>query len=135
MAANRGEIAIRVFRSAHELGIRTVSIYSHEDRYALHRLKADESYPVGTPGEPLRAYLDIDEIIAVAKQNDVDAIHPGYGFLSENPDFAKACEKAGILFVGPSPRILKRLGDKIQARELAQKAGVRVLSGGSEPIS
>ena len=135
MVANRGEIAIRIFRSAHELGIRTVSIYSHEDRYALHRLKAEESYLVGEPGEPLRAYLNIEEIIAVAKQNNVDAIHPGYGFLSENPDFAKACEKAGILFVGPPPRILKRLGDKIQARELAESAGVQVLSGGSKPLA
>ncbi|GMW03046.1 MAG: pyruvate carboxylase [Candidatus Hydrogenedentota bacterium] len=134
MAANRSEIAIRVFRSAHELGIRTVSIYSHEDRYALHRLKADESYQVGKPGEPLRAYLDTDGIIDVAKRNGVDAIHPGYGFLSENPDFAKACEKADILFVGPTPKILHRLGDKIEARELAKQAGVHVLSGGSEPI-
>jgi pyruvate carboxylase len=135
MAANRGEIAIRVFRSTHELGIRTVSIYSHEDRYALHRLKADESYHVGTPGEPLRAYLDIDEIVTVAKRNNVDAIHPGYGFLSENPDLAKACKKAGILFVGPTTKILQSLGDKLQARKLAQSAGVEVLSGGSKPIS
>lgn len=134
MAANRSEIAIRVFRSAHEMGIRTVSIYSHEDRYALHRLKADESYPVGKPGEPLRAYLDIDGIIAVAKECGVDAIHPGYGFLSENPDFARACAKAGIVFVGPTPRILERLGDKIEARELAKAAGVQVLSGGSKPV-
>ncbi|MBM3290949.1 MAG: ATP-grasp domain-containing protein, partial [Candidatus Hydrogenedentes bacterium] len=134
MAANRSEIAIRVFRSAHEMGIRTVSIYSHEDRYALHRLKADESYPVGRPGEPLRAYLDIDAIVAIAKKNGVDAIHPGYGFLSENPDFARVCEKAGIAFVGPSSRILERLGDKIEARELAKAAGVRVLSGGTRPI-
>ncbi|NUM54633.1 MAG: pyruvate carboxylase [Candidatus Hydrogenedentes bacterium] len=134
LAANRSEIAIRVFRSAHEMGIRTVAIYSHEDRYALHRLKADESYPVGKPGEPLRAYLDIDGIIAVAKQCGVDAIHPGYGFLSENPDLARACVKAGIAFVGPPARILERLGDKIEARELAKAAGVQVLSGGSKPI-
>ncbi|GMU91278.1 MAG: pyruvate carboxylase [Candidatus Hydrogenedentota bacterium] len=134
MAANRSEIAIRVFRSAHELGIRTVSIYSHEDRYALHRLKADESYLVGKPGEPLRAYLDIDEIISVAKRSGVDAIHPGYGFLSENPDFARACKAAGIIFVGPPVAILERLGDKIEARELARSAGVPVLSGGDKPI-
>lgn len=116
------------------MGIRTVSIYSHEDRYALHRLKADESYPVGTAGEPLRAYLDIDRIVAVAKQCGADAIHPGYGFLSENPDFARACEKAGVAFIGPTPRILERLGDKIEARELAKAAGVQVLSGGTRPI-
>ena len=90
LVANRSEIAIRVFRSGHELGIRTVGIYSHEDRYALHRLKADEAYPVGQPGAPLRAYLDIDGIIALAKARDIDAIHPGYGFLSENPQLARA---------------------------------------------
>ncbi len=134
MVANRSEIAIRVFRSAHEMGVRTVAIYAHEDRYALHRLKADESYPVGKPGEPLRAYLDIDGIVSVAKQCGVDAIHPGYGFLSENPDFARACDKAGIAFVGPPARILERLGDKIEARELAKAAGVQILSGGIKPI-
>ncbi len=134
MAANRSEIAIRVFRSAHEMGIRTVAIYSHEDRYALHRLKADESYEVGKPGEPLRSYLDIDGIIAVAQQAGVDAIHPGYGFLSENPDFARACAAAGILFVGPPVSVLERLGDKIEARAIAVAAGVPVLSGGTKPI-
>jgi pyruvate carboxylase len=134
MAANRGEIAIRVFRSAHEMGIRTVAIYSHEDRYALHRLKADESYLVGTPGEPLRSYLDIDGILAVAKRSGVDAIHPGYGFLSENPDFARACAAEGIIFVGPPVEVLERLGDKIEAREIAKTAGVPVLSGGTKPI-
>ncbi len=91
MAANRGEIAIRIFRSAHELGIRTVAIYSHEDRFATHRLKADEAYEVGRPGEPIRSYLDIASIVELAKEKDVDAIHPGYGFLSENPEFARAC--------------------------------------------
>src|SRR5438876_5371379 len=98
MAANRGEIAIRVFRSAHELGIRTVAIYSHEDRFAIHRLKADEAYQVGEPGEPIRSYLNIEAIIALARQKGVDAIHPGYGFLAENADFARACAAAGILF-------------------------------------
>ena len=101
LAANRGEIAIRIFRSAHELGVRTVAIYSHEDRYALHRFKADESYLTGTPGEPIQAYLDIDAIVALAKKREIDAIHPGYGFLSENPQFAQACLDAGITFVGP----------------------------------
>src|SRR6202140_1975354 len=88
LAANRSEIAIRVSRSAHELGIRTVAIYAHEDRFALHRFKADEAYRVGTPGEPLRAYLDIEGIVNMAKRHEIDAIHPGYGFLSENPRFA-----------------------------------------------
>src|SRR6185295_11579502 len=91
LVANRSEIAIRVFRSGHELNIRTVAIYSHEDRFALHRFKADEAYRVGKTGEPIRAYLDIDGIVAVAKLHEVDAIHPGYGFLSENPAFARAC--------------------------------------------
>src|SRR5260370_39979833 len=99
LAANRSEIAIRVFRAAHELGIRTVAIYSHEDRYALHRFKADEAYPVGKPGEPLRSYLDFDSIIALAQHYGIDAIHPGYGFLSENPDFARGCGDAGSAFV------------------------------------
>ncbi|MFO0967999.1 MAG: biotin carboxylase N-terminal domain-containing protein [Gemmataceae bacterium] len=97
LVANRSEIAIRVFRSAHELGVRTVAIYAHEDRFALHRFKADEAYRVGVPGEPLRSYLDIPGIIEVAKQYEVDAIHPGYGFLSENPAFAEACGAAGTL--------------------------------------
>src|SRR5256885_3982742 len=97
LAANRSEIAIRVFRSAHELGIRTIAIYAHEDRFALHRFKADEAYRVGTPGEPLRAYLNIDGIIALAQEHEIDAIHPGYGFLSENAAFARACQSAGIV--------------------------------------
>src|SRR3982750_3952466 len=101
LVANRSEIAIRVFRSAHEPGIRTVPIASHEDRFALHRFKADEAYPVGTPGEPIRAYLDIPGIVGLAKRIGVDAIHPGYGFLSENAQFARACAGAGIPFVGP----------------------------------
>src|SRR5258708_33968787 len=101
LVANRSEIAIRVFRSAHELGLRTVALYAHEDRYALHRFKADEAYPIGKPGEPIRAYLDIEVITALAKQYQIDGIHPGYGSLSENPAFAKACRDAGIAFVGP----------------------------------
>src|SRR6516164_5934375 len=129
LAANRSEIAIRVFRSAHELGIRTVAIYSHEDRFALHRFKADEAYRVGKPGEPIRAYLDIDGIIALARQHEVDAIHPGYGFLSENPAFAHACHAAGITFIGPRAEILEQLGDKTVARGLAERANVPVLPG------
>lgn len=134
LAANRSEIAIRVFRSAHELGIRTVAIYSHEDRFALHRFKADEAYPVGKPGEPIRAYLDIPGIVALAKQHEVDAIHPGYGFLSENAEFAAACREAGIIFVGPRTEVLRQLGDKVTARQIAQKAGVPVLPGTDHPI-
>src|ERR1700730_3618565 len=96
LVANRGEIAIRVFRSSHELGLRTVALYSHEDRFALHRFKADEAYRVGKPGEPIRAYLDVEGIVAAAREHEVDAIHPGYGFLSENAAFARACIEAGI---------------------------------------
>src|SRR3954469_8740770 len=131
LVANRSEIAIRVFRSAHELGIRTVAVYSHEDRFALHRFKADEAYRVGNAGEPIRAYLDIPGIVRLASEVGVDAIHPGYGFLSENAAFARACAEAGIRFVGPRPEVLEQLGDKVTARHLAQSAGVPVL-GGSE---
>ena len=134
MAANRGEIAIRVFRSAHELGIRTVAIYSHEDRFAVHRLKADEAYQVGGTGEPIRSYLNFEAIVELAREKEVDAIHPGYGFLSENAAFARACQKAGIVFVGPRPELLDLLGDKTAARKVAIAAGVPVLPGGNEPV-
>jgi pyruvate carboxylase len=134
LVANRGEIAIRVFRSAHELGIRTVAIYSHEDRFALHRFKADEAYAVGKPGEPIRAYLDIPGIIALAREHEVDAIHPGYGFLSENASFAHSCKEAGLIFVGPRAEILEQLGDKVAARRIAKQAGVGVLPGSETPI-
>src|SRR5262245_16465568 len=134
MVTNRGEIAIRVFRTGHELGLRTVAIYSHEDRFALHRFKADEAYRVGHPGEPIRAYLDVNGIVAQAKQHDVDAIHPGYGFLSENARFAQAVRAAGIVFVGPATAILEQLGDKVVARRLAQKANVPVLPGSSSAV-
>src|SRR5437763_16012107 len=103
LVANRGEIAIRVFHSTHELGIRTVAVYSHEDRFSLHRLKADEAYLVGKAGEPIRSYLNIGAIVELAQEKQVDAIHPGYGFLSENAEFARACVKAGIVFIGPRP--------------------------------
>ena len=134
LVANRSEIAIRICRSAHELQIRTVAIYTHEDRYALHRFKADEAYQIGQAGEPIRAYLDIPAIIRIAKQANVDAIHPGYGFLSENPALAAACDEAGIIFVGPTVKILESLGNKITAREIARAAGVPVLGGSSKPI-
>jgi pyruvate carboxylase len=135
LAANRSEIAIRIFRAANELGLRTVGIYSQEDRLALHRFKADEAYQVGAGKGPVVAYLDIAGIVALAKEKGVDAIHPGYGFLSENPAFARACEKAGIVFIGPTPELLDLLGDKTAARRLADSAGVPVLPGTEESIS
>ena len=113
----------------------TVAIYSHKDRYALHRFKADEAYLIGDPEEPIRAYLDIEWIVALARENQVDAIHPGYGFLSENPDFARACESEGIIFVGPQVDVLERLGDKTAARKIAAKVGVPVLGGSEEAIT
>ncbi len=127
LVANRGEIAIRIFRAASELGIRTVAIYAAEDRFALHRFKADESYLVGEGQKPIGAYLDIADIIRIAKDAGVDAIHPGYGFLSENPDFAEACARAGLVFIGPKPEVMRALGNKVAARELAMKAGVPVV--------
>jgi len=127
LIANRSEIAIRVMRAASELGIRTVGIYSNEDRFALHRFKADESYLVGDGKKPIGAYLDIADIIRVAKLANVDAIHPGYGFLSENPDFAEACAAADIAFIGPKPAVMRELGNKVAARALAERVGVPVV--------
>ncbi|HEX4535660.1 MAG TPA: pyruvate carboxylase [Candidatus Acidoferrum sp.] len=134
LAANRSEIAIRIFRAANELGLRTVAIYSQEDRLALHRFKADEAYLIGAGKGPVEAYLDIPGIVALAKEKEVDAIHPGYGFLSENPAFARACGEAGIKFVGPTPDLLELLGDKTAARRLAASAGVAALPGTAEPV-
>lgn len=134
LAANRSEIAIRIFRAANELALRTVAIYSKEDRLALHRFKADEAYVVGEAKGPVEAYLDIAGIIAVAKQTGVDAIHPGYGFLAENPELARACGKAGITFIGPTAELLELLGDKTAARRLAASAGVPILPGTDEPV-
>jgi pyruvate carboxylase len=127
LIANRGEIAIRVMRAAAELGMRTVAIHSQEDRFSLHRTKADESYLVGEGKGPIDAYLDIDDIIRIAAEARVDAIHPGYGFLSESPEFAEACAAANIVFVGPLPDTMRRLGNKVQARNLAESAGVPVM--------
>jgi pyruvate carboxylase len=135
LVANRSEIAIRVFRTASELGIRTVAIYSHEDRFALHRFKADEAYRAGKPGEPIRAYLDIAGIVALAERSGVDAVHPGYGFLSENPAFARAVRSAGLTFVGPRTQILEQLGDKVVARGIAGRAGVPILPGTEQAVS
>src|SRR3974390_384251 len=135
LAANRSEIAIRIFRAANELGLRTVAIYSREDRLAPHRFKADEAYQGGAGKGPVEAYLDIPGIIAIAKEHEVDAIHPGYGFLSENPALARACAKAGISFVGPTPELLELLGDKTAGPRLAAAAGVPTLPGTENPVS
>jgi pyruvate carboxylase len=135
LVANRGEIAIRVFRAATELGLRTVAIYAEEDRFGMHRFKADEAYLVGQGKGPVGAYLDIPGIVALAVEKGVDAIHPGYGFLSENAAFARACGEAGITFIGPRPELLEMMGDKVQARALADRAGVRTLPGTEEAIS
>ena len=124
MVANRGEIAIRILRAASELKIRTVAIYSFEDRYSLHRYKADEAYQIGEEEEPLKPYLDIEEILRVAKLQEVDAIHPGYGFLSENVAFARRCKEEGIIFVGPEPEVMDRLGNKVAAKQVALEVGV-----------
>lgn len=129
LVANRGEIAIRVFRACTELGIRTVAIYSKEDSSSLHRFKADEAYLIGEGKKPIDAYLDIEGIIALAKAKNVDAIHPGYGFLSENIEFAKRCEEEGILFIGPKSKHLDMFGDKVKARTQAVNAGIPVIPG------
>ena len=135
LALNRGEIAIRILRAANELKIRTVAVYSDEDRLSLHRFKADEAYLIGEGKGPVQAYLDVDGIVALAKERGVDAIHPGYGFLSENPALPRACEAMGITFIGPSADLLDLLGDKTAARRLAQKAGLPVIPGTEEPVT
>jgi len=132
LVANRAEIAVRGFRAAYELGARTVAVFPHEDRNSEHRLKADEAYPIGTPGHPVRAYLDIGEIIRVARQSGADAIYPGYGFLSENPALAIACQEAGITFIGPPASVLDTAGNKVTALRAAKAAGIPVLAS-SEP--
>lgn len=136
LVANRGEISIRIFRTAHELSMNTVAIYSHEDRLSVHRLKADEAYVIGAENtySPVGAYLAIDEIIKIAKEHDVDFIHPGYGFLSENAKFAEKVEKAGIIWVGPSADVIEAVGDKVSARVLAAKANVPTVPGTPGPV-
>ncbi len=129
LVANRGEIAIRVFRACRELGIRSVAVYSEEDKNSLFRTLADESYQIGKGKSPVDAYLSIGEIIELAKAKAVDAIHPGYGFLSENADFAKQCEEAGIAFIGPTHEMMNALGDKIQSKIVATSVGVPTIPG------
>jgi pyruvate carboxylase len=135
LALNRGEIAIRILRAANEVGLRTVAVYSQEDRLSLHRFKADEAYLIGEGKGPVQAYLDVQGIVALALEKDVDAIHPGYGFLSENPALPKACREAGVTFIGPDERLLEKLGDKTAARRLAIEAGVPVVPGTEKPVS
>src|SRR5437773_1590220 len=131
LVANRSEIATRIFRAATELDLGTVAVYTYEDRFSLHRFKADESYMIGPPsgGEPVKSYLNIANIIAVAKEHGVDAIHPGYGFLAENADLARAAAKSGIAFVGPTAKHLEMFGDKTAAKRLAKQAGVPTIPG------
>src|SRR5690625_369459 len=135
LVANRGEIAIRIFRACTELDIRTVAIYSKEDASALHRYKADESYLIGEDNSPIDAYLDIEGIIELAKSVEVDAIHPGYGFLAENIEFARRCEEEGIIFIGPRSEHLDMFGDKVKAKTEAEKAGLPIIPGSDGPVS
>ena len=134
LALNRGEIAIRILRAADELGLRTVAVYSQEDRLSLHRFKADEAYLIGEGLGPVQAYLDVNGIVSLAAEKGVDAIHPGYGFLAENPALPRACEAAGITFIGPNAELLELLGDKTAARRLAEKAGIPVIPGTENPV-
>jgi pyruvate carboxylase len=127
LVANRGEIAIRIMRAGSELKLTTVGMYTHEDRYSLHRYKADEAYQIGAPDEPLKPYLDIEGIISLCKREGIDAIHPGYGFLSENVELARRCDQEGIIFVGPRPEVMEALGDKVRAKIVARKAQVPVI--------
>src|ERR1700742_4085240 len=135
LVANRGEIAIRAFRAAYELGIGTVAVYAHEDRNSQHRLKADESYQIGDIGHPVRAYLSVDEIVETARRAGADAVYPGYGFLSENPELAAACAAAGITFVGPTAEVLKLTGNKSRALAAARDAGLPVLTSSAPSAS
>lgn len=135
LVANRGEIAIRALRAASELGIRTIAVYTYEDRYSLHRYKADEAYQIGADDEPLKPYLDIDEILRIAKINGADAIHPGYGFLSENVRFARRCGEVGIIFIGPRPEVMEQLGDKVASKNVARSCGVPVIEDNKDPLT
>src|SRR4029450_494039 len=135
LVANRGEIAIRAFRAAYELGIETVAVYAYEDRNSVHRLKADESYQIGDIGHPVRAYLSVDEIVRTAVAAGAVAVYPGYGFLSENPELAAACAAAGITFVGPSAEVLELTGNKSRAIAAAREAGLPVLNSSTPSAS
>ncbi|MBC3757115.1 pyruvate carboxylase [Hyunsoonleella sp. SJ7] len=134
LVANRGEIAIRIFRACTEINLKTIGIYTYEDRYSLHRYKSDESYQIGEDNEPLKPYLDISAIIKIALDNGADAIHPGYGFLSENANFAKACKDNGIIFIGPNVSVLKALGDKITAKQVAVDNNIPIIRSNEKPL-
>ena len=135
LVANRSEIAIRIMRAATELHLRTVAIYAEDDKFSMHRFKADQAYRVGEGKGPVGAYLDIESIVALAKAKGVDMIHPGYGFLSENSKFAAACAEPGIQFVGPKPELLDLMGDKVAARALTQKLKIPTLPATEDPVS
>ncbi len=135
LVANRGEIAIRILRAASELKIRTVAVFTFEDRYSLHRYKADEAYQIGDEDDPLKPYLDIEALINVAKTYNIDAIHPGYGFLSENVHFARRCREEGIIFVGPAPEVMENLGDKVAAKKLARTVGVPLIEDSQKALT
>jgi pyruvate carboxylase len=134
LVANRGEIAIRIFRACTEIGVKTVGVYTFEDRYSLHRYKADESYQIGEDNAPLKPYLSIDEIIRVALETGADAVHPGYGFLSENANLAQKCEENGLIFVGPKVSVLKSLGDKITAKKVAVENNIPIIQSNEKPL-
>lgn len=135
LVANRGEIAIRVLRACSELSIATVAIYTYEDRYSQHRNKADESYQIGDDNQPLKPYLDIEAILDLAKSKKVDAIHPGYGFLAENSQFARRCAENNIIFIGPDPEIMDALGDKITAKKIAVKCNVPIIESNKKNLT
>lgn len=135
LVANRGEIAIRIFRACTEINVETIAIYTHEDRYSAHRYKADESYQVGTNDNPLKPYLDINEIVNLAVSKNIDAIHPGYGFLSENSEFARKCADNDIVFIGPKPEVMDALGDKIKAKKIASQSNVPIIESSKKELS
>ena len=135
LVANRGEIAIRILRACNELDIKTVAVFTYEDRYSLHRYKADEAYQVGADADPLKPYLDIDAIIKIAKESGADAIHPGYGFLSENFEFARKCAQNKIIFVGPGAEVMQQLGDKVLAKETAIRCNIPLIESSRQPLT
>src|SRR5690349_13746486 len=135
LVANRGEIAIRILRASNELEIRTVAVFTYEDRYSLHRYKADEAYQIGSDDNPLKPYLDMDAIIQVAKESGAEAIHPGYGFLSENSEFARKCREQEIIFIGPDAEVMQQLGDKVSAKKIAEQCSIPLIRSSEEALT